>query len=334
MTSNIKADISIIIPTKNMGKYIETCLISILKESTLNIEIIIVDFGSEDATLKIVNKYMVEDARIIVVYDENGDAASARDKGIRVASGEYLSFIDADDWIEDGKLSLLYQQAVQSNVDIISARYKSILEKDKSVLYKSKFCDIEELVQGENIDTVLCGIARGDFNLEVWNKLYRRKFLIDNDIHFNSENGINGEDVLFNLECIFFFPSIKTTSLMFYNHLIRENSLANSVGKQLSLRFMTIVQILVNEMDKKSYSCENGLSQVMVSLQIQDLMDSEKKLVRIKNVLRIYESFSFYKNFLSLAISSKSSTLNRKVLCLLMKVHAYRMILFISKQRG
>ena len=128
--------ISVLIPAYNAEKYIEKCLKSITEQSLKNIEIIVVNDGSIDRTLEILEKLKNEDNRIKIITQKNQGVSSARNTALTYAKGEYILWMDADDWIENG-LEEVYTKAKQEKADIITMDYWRE-EKGKKIYIKDK----------------------------------------------------------------------------------------------------------------------------------------------------------------------------------------------------
>ena len=99
--------VSIIIPVYNNEKYVEKCIRSVMEQTFRNIEIIIIDDGSQDDSVEILNRLAAEDKRIVLVHQENGGVAIARNRGLELAKGEYVTFIDGDDYVAKNILHFL-----------------------------------------------------------------------------------------------------------------------------------------------------------------------------------------------------------------------------------
>ena len=112
--------LSVIIPVYNVENYLRECLDSITSQTVKDIEIICIDDGSTDNSPKILKEYQKKDSRIKIITKENGGQASARNLGIKKAQGEYIAFIDSDDFIESEMLEKLYTKAKDNNLDIKS----------------------------------------------------------------------------------------------------------------------------------------------------------------------------------------------------------------------
>ena len=115
------AKISVIIPIYNSGQYLSRCLNSVLNQTFQSMEIILVDDGSKDDSLDICKKYALEDERIIVLHQENGGSTKARKFGLEVSQGEYIAFVDSDDWIDACLLENLYKLTEKGQADIVAS---------------------------------------------------------------------------------------------------------------------------------------------------------------------------------------------------------------------
>lgn len=118
-----KNSISIVIPAYNVENYIEQCLLSVIKQTYKTLEIIVVDDGSKDKTGEIADKYAKIDDRIIVVHQNNGGLPNARNTGMKYAHGEYVMFLDSDDWLEMTCCETAIREIQNENADIIFFEY-------------------------------------------------------------------------------------------------------------------------------------------------------------------------------------------------------------------
>ncbi len=114
----MKPLISIIIPVYNVEQYLHRCVDSVLNQTYKNLEIILVNDGSPDNCPFICDEYAKKDKRIIVVHKENGGLSSARNAGLEIVQGEYISFIDSDDWIHENYIEILYKNLHEKKADI------------------------------------------------------------------------------------------------------------------------------------------------------------------------------------------------------------------------
>lgn len=123
--------ISIIVPIYNVEKYIEKCIQSILNQTFSDFELILVNDGSTDSCGEICDKYKKLDDRIIVIHKVNGGLSSARNAGIDIARGEYIGFIDSDDYIHEKMYEILYNNAITYNSDIVICKKEMFMKKRK-----------------------------------------------------------------------------------------------------------------------------------------------------------------------------------------------------------
>lgn len=130
--------ISVIVPVYNVEKYIEKCMRSIMEQTLEEIEIIIINDGSPDRSLDVINKLMKEDQRIQVITKKNGGLSSARNMGIKIATGKYIQHIDGDDWVEKDFLKSVYEFAEKENLDIVVSDYCEDYFDGKKKIKKGK----------------------------------------------------------------------------------------------------------------------------------------------------------------------------------------------------
>lgn len=193
------AEISIITPVYNVDKYLSKCLDSILCQTFKNYELIIVDDGSTDLSGRIADSYAKEDSRIKVIHKENGGAASARNEGLKIASGNYVYFPDPDDWLEKDYLNSLYQMAIKSDAElVISGFHMDYIFDEKNISFvesvHSNIFDSKTKVR-ENIhnyfDNMMVAVP--------WNKLYKKEYLDQYNLRFPN---LKWDDLHFNLEVL------------------------------------------------------------------------------------------------------------------------------------
>lgn len=167
--------ISVIVPIYKVENYLNRCVESIRKQTYRNLEIILVDDGSPDACGEMCDRYAQEDSRIRVIHKENGGLSDARNAGIEVAAGEYIAFIDSDDWIDDKMYEVLYHTLLKYDADIAECSYRN--------LYAD--CIVEEtactgnVVEGDNIFALEAMLDWHYFKPNAYNKLYKRSVIAD-----------------------------------------------------------------------------------------------------------------------------------------------------------
>ena len=149
--------ISVVVPVYNVEKYIDKCINSIINQTYKNLEIILVDDGSPDNCGKICDEYAKKDNRIKVTHKENGGVSSARNIGIKNATGDWLTFVDADDWIENNFVEQLLKIGNQENAEIVLCGYNRVNRNNKCEVNasgdKETFNSSEYLIKALNPQT-------------------------------------------------------------------------------------------------------------------------------------------------------------------------------------
>jgi len=230
--------VSVIIPAYNIEDYIGRCLDSIISQTYKNLEIIVVDDGSRDHTGEILDNYAKKDRRIKVIHKENGGVSSARNKGIEVAEGDYIGFIDGDDLIEPEMYKILVDLLEEENADIAHCGYQMVFP-DRVDYYhntgKKKIQTTEEglkdLLSGEIIEPGLV------------NKLYKKELIkncrLDETVKIN-------EDLLMNYQLFKLSQKSVYYDITPYSYMIRSSSAtgANSLitKREDSLRVLNQIK--------------------------------------------------------------------------------------------
>lgn len=219
--------ISVVIPCYNGAEYIEKCLKSIINQSYTNLEIILVNDGSTDNTEEIVSVFL-GDSRIKYIKQENGGEAEARNTGIRASEGEYIGFVDADDYIDPQMYDKLYKAIKNNNADIAVCNYNQIYD-DATVkgCYStmSGACfDIQDDVLSYWVK--VCAAAHP--NNYVWSRLYKKELIINSGITF--EKFIHSADTLFNFKLLPFVNKCVLVNEGLYNYVQRQGSGIHTVA--------------------------------------------------------------------------------------------------------
>ncbi len=190
--------ISIIIPVYNVEKYLRECLDSLLNQTYQDFEVICVDDGSTDESYKILEEYKNKDERFIIIQQDNQGAGPARNRGIEVAKGDYIQFLDADDYFESNMLEKLYSEAKENNADMVVCSARKVDENNNIIesgnpLWPINLDKIEfdKVFSPEDYSEDIFGL----FCVVPWNKLYKRSLILDNGLKFQNLSSSN--DVAF-----------------------------------------------------------------------------------------------------------------------------------------
>lgn len=212
----ITMKISVIIPVYNVEKYLKRCIESVINQTIKDLEIILVDDGSTDSSGRICDEYAKKDKRIKVIHKENGGLSDARNAGLDIARGYYISFVDSDDYIDNNMIEKLYYGCTKNNTDI--AICDKILELENGKKFKEKMYNNScELNQKETYENILL------YSPSVWNKLFKRELFTD--IRF--PKGKLYEDIITTNKLI--DKSNKTFYVegTYYHYIQRQNSIVH-----------------------------------------------------------------------------------------------------------
>ena len=243
--------ISIVVPAYNAEKYIETCINSIRNQSYKNIEIIIVNDGSNDSTLNIITKLKEEDSRITVISTENKGVSHARNTGMQVANGKWISFVDSDDWLEENFCEKLINKAKELNADYIGCGYNKItndniqkVNDDEKVL---TFTKDEYLIKLLNVQT-----SYGLSHMKMIKTELAKK------VKFN-ESLVVAEDALYNIELCEYLNKIVIYNLPLYNFRINTDSVVRRYDKNYNLKYANAME-KVSKFIKEKYQNEEVIT--------------------------------------------------------------------------
>ena len=216
---------SFIVPVYNVENYIDRCLNSILSQSFNDYELLLINDGSTDNSFEICMKYAKQDKRIKLFDKPNGGLSDARNFGLDRAKGEYVIFVDSDDYIEKNTCITFYDLTLD-NIDIIRGNAFVITKDDRSIMRNNTF--VSCVCSGQNY--LKHSLALGEMSMAVWLNIYRRDFLNKNDLRFKV--GVLHEDEEFSPRAFLAAKSVVDTGIPFYNYVIRSNSITTKKDKR------------------------------------------------------------------------------------------------------
>lgn len=287
-----RTKISVVLPVYNLDKYIGRCLDSICKQSYDNIEIIVVDDGSTDDTREIVDEKIKLDSRIKYIYQDNSGVSIARNRGINNCTGDYILFVDADDYIEAKMIEELFENI--KGRDLVVSKLsngKSFLNNNSSCIGKDEF--IKRIISG-SVSQTACGI------------LFKTKIIKEFDLKFKNKYRY-GEDFLFTIEYLINIKSEVTIVDKCYYH-VEERSLSASRTLNIDM-YQDINKLCIN---LEEILLENGLREKY----LQQLSDFNMKNLSMALSYVIKSKETFVKKYRVLTIIKRNTVigdlLNRK----------------------
>lgn len=224
-------NISVIVPIYGIEKYLHECIDSILDQSFLNFELILVDDGSPDNCPEICDDYSRKDTRIKVIHKENGGLLSARKAGLKEATGKYISYVDGDDWVDKFYLDTLFKLAEANDSDlVVTGHFREFDGKIETIKPKMAGIYDEDELKSSIIPNA---IYNGNFcehgmSTYVWNKLFKRELL--NKILFDVPNEIiMGEDAAITYSYLAISKSLVVSRIPLYYYRQRHDSIVKSI---------------------------------------------------------------------------------------------------------
>lgn len=282
--------LSIIVPVYNVERYIEECLSSLLIQTLDNIEIIIVNDGSTDKSIDLIRKF--DDERVIIIDKENEGVSVARNVGLKVSSGEYITFVDSDDFINDrNSYKEMYEIAKRDGTDIVAGNaiyYYS--DGSKEIMNRSE-CFYEKSIMN-NEEFLLKSLQTKRVFSPVWLNIYKRSLIFDNSIYF--KEGILHEDELFIPKVLLKAKNkVSIYEKNFYMYRQRKGSIMNSNNsvKRTKDKFYVATELnsMVNEIgsDMLKFEFNNYIIRFIIYAiyvgRINNIPDEIKKILYTNN---------------------------------------------------
>lgn len=236
--------ISVIVPIYNVGQYLDECIESIRRQTYTNLQIVLIDDGSTDSSGKICDEHALEDDRILVVHQENMGLVSARKKGLEVAEGEYIGFVDGDDYIDPQMYETMLHMLLRENADIVNTWALSKHRCQTAVIDMDKY--------QKDVFKCFIGAERrivSAIDPHIWSKLFEKKLirdayaLVEDDVSY-------GEDQVCFCAVIFMAKKICTMDNCFYHYRVREDSISHSIDFRNVRRTVRMYTNMCNILDK------------------------------------------------------------------------------------
>lgn len=318
--------VSIIVPVYNVEKYIRKCLESLVNQTLKDIEVIVVNDGSPDNSQSIIDEYVKKYPHIIKSYaKENGGQGSARNYGYQKATGEYIGFVDSDDYVSLDMYEKLYNKAILNKSDIVICKYTVIDENNNSKEYQYLF----NKTNNDKIDYLFN-------NTGVCNKIYKRNLLKK----FEFRSKVWYEDIDFIIKILLKAKKINSIEDELYYYLVREGSTMNNnnIKKNLDIlaAFDSILNYILENKEYQKYSDEiefiaiyhiyiTAIARIINIKHTKGKKEIINKLIKYMN-----EKFPNYKNNKYLYLLNR----NKRIIYNLIKYKLYFIVKIIFIVKG
>ncbi len=350
----LQPKVSIIVPVYNAQEYLERCINSLTDQSLESIEIILVDDSSTDSSLEICNKMAERDLRIKVIHKANEGAGFARNAALKIATGEYIGFLDSDDFVDRDMFKTLYDKAVQYGSDLVMSGVlfvdgnmfskkgevtrKTYFDKDTHFDTESALCELRMGIVGSTPDDV----DDSKYGMSIWKNIFRADIIKNNNITFKSEREVLSEDALFMIDYISCINKATGINEAFYYYCRNEDSISKSYKED---RFEKSL-VFVNEVEKRF---EKDIKREKFQIYIdrfwqamcrvicsQEIMYADSRKVRYTHLKKRLSAICSH-NLTVRALRSypiKTLPLRQKVFAYCMKYRLYFLLKILVKLRS
>lgn len=287
--------VSVIVPVYNVEKHLKTCLDSVINQTYKNLEIILIDDGSTDNSSEICDEYARNDERIVVIHKENKGVSSARNKGIEIATGDFIGFVDSDDYIEPDMYEKLVSMITSDDIDIATSGYYKDFSDRKVPMKNEGEVPIYPVCVKDFLKYVYIRDKYQNVAGYIVTKLFRASVIKENDILFD-ENMVMTEDILFFSQILMLSKKIVYTEKHLYHYFQRETSAYHN----FKLRIDSMGSVVAYERMVKLFS-ENNVDENIIDyvkrflvyhasllLKMSYENDYLHKVDEIKSVIRKY----------------------------------------------
>lgn len=266
--------ISVIIPVYNTAKFLYTCINSVTNQTFQELEIIIVNDASTDNSLQICNKFKEKDNRIILIdKKQNEGVEKARYDGILAAKGDYICFVDSDDWLETDALKRMYDKAIETDADYVEVGMQRVLDRHKIIKRKSNPIVKGLITQPQLFDLYYISFfGMNILSVNIWGKLYKNSILKKAPLPIGLAMG---EDLYFNLEIFPHLKAIYIDDYVGYNY--RFGGMTTQYNKNLLPNLKVLYGIKMRKIEKYEYY--KALEYIRIELKNVLISDVKQKIL-------------------------------------------------------
>lgn len=276
--------ISIIVPIYNVEKYLDRCMQSLLNQTFKDIEIIMVDDGSPDHCPQMCDEYARQDSRIKVIHKKNGGLGYARNSGLSVATGEYVAFVDSDDYVDVSMYEDLYKSAVAEHADAAFCGF--FVERRKNEWMESNEVLVDTVWKGEDVRSFMLDMIASKpyekverkYQMSVWHSIYKKSIIVEAKIEFVSEREVVSEDIPFQIDFLKKAKIVVYLKNHYYHYCLNKISLTNKFKKEKYTGFKNLRTLLLLRLkDNVSIQRIDRLFIGYCRAFIYDLISSDRK---------------------------------------------------------
>lgn len=280
--------VSIVVPVYNVEKYLDRCMNSLLNQTLQEIEIILVEDGSPDNCPQICDNYAEKDVRIIVVHKKNEGLGLARNSGIEIATGEYIAFVDSDDFMKLNAFENMYNACVKESAQMCMAGYYTYntnsKTEEKITLFKKYQVFTEEQINCIAYKMVGSPPEHSSdeyYGMSVWKNLYNLNFLRENEIIFHSEREYVSEDAIFHLNAVPKMEKIVALKECFYYYCNNDDTTLTSTFKDS--KFQQYKKLYLKEIELVNNNKNNEYGKLCVTRMFLGNIRNHMKQLSVSN---------------------------------------------------
>ncbi|MBR0427515.1 MAG: glycosyltransferase [Clostridia bacterium] len=286
--------VSVIVPVYNVEKFIDKCLKSLVNQTLQDIEIIIVNDGTQDKSIDITEKYVTKYYSKVKYYEKkNGGLSSARNYGLEYATGEYVAFLDSDDYVEKNMYEEMYNLAKKENADMVECDFIWEWKYGKKIFDKRRNYKIKKSNNTNESDSVTIDIVKKKMmkkpRVVAWNKIYKRDILNKTKTRF--PEGLIYEDLEFFYKLLPYLNKISYINKYFVHYTQRDDSISNTQTEKTGDIFKILDNILVFYKEKNIYNnYKNELKymskRILIGSSLKRILKIENLHIRTKMILK------------------------------------------------
>lgn len=344
--------VSAVVSIYNIEKYLHDCVDSLIGQTLKDIEIILVDDGATDSSPRIVDDYSSRYDNVVAVHKANGGLSSARNEGMKYATGEYIIFVDGDDWLEKTALAEMYNNAKQNRTDmtmccfyrsrdnrnIPSREMKVVKMFQQDTVYDTQR-DIFENVLFHMIGTDPEAELDVDVHMSVWRCLYRRTVLMEHGCQFKSEREYISEDIIFHLDTFPFINRLSTVAKPLYYYRENDQSLTKKYKPDRFEKECFLYSAVMEKIQQNQFSSQVTLREQRSFIGrargciIAEVRDNTKAdfIEKVKNIRRILNNAQLQEVLRSFPIQRLNAKLRLLALCMRYKLAVTLLVIVAVK---